>query len=228
MLITETAWFAKPSSFNDPFDCGILIDERKMEESIQIAIKEAYARNGVIIEEIPQHALEIKHEDKEAFQGYRRSVDALMQNTGVFSLSEVNDDILMWAHYADSHKGFCIEYSRTPENILGTEAEPVNYQEELPSLSAFSVVSYNGGSIASLWLTKSSHWRYEKEWRLLHPEGGKSFNFPCKIAYIIFGLNMSEEKRYTIRQIMKNRGIIFKEALREKNKFGLIIAETQA
>jgi len=227
MLITETAWFAKPSSFNDPFDCGILIDEERMEESIQTAITEAYARNGVREEEIPRHELEIKQEDKEAFYSYRNSVNITIQNTGIFSLSEVNNDVLMWAHYADSHKGFCIEYSRSPDNILGKTAEPVLYQEELPSLSASAVTSRNGSGINSLWLTKSSHWRYEREWRILSHKGGNSHEFPCRIASIILGLNMNRENRYTIRRIMKNRGVIFKEALREKSKFGLIISEAQ-
>lgn len=228
MLITETAWFAKPSSFNDPFDCGILIDENRMEESIQSAIKEGYAKNGVCAEAIPRHALEINKEDKEAFYNYRESVHSLIQSKGVFSLSEANDDILMWSHYAENHKGFCIQYSRSPENILGTEAEPVIYQEELPSLSASAITTRNGGSIDSLWLTKSSHWRYEREWRVLSHKGGTSLNFPCKIDSIIFGLNMNKENRYTIRRIMENRGITFKEALKKKNKFGLIISEVQA
>ncbi|MGV8921279.1 MAG: DUF2971 domain-containing protein [Pseudomonas sp.] len=150
MLINETAWFARPSSFNDPFDCGILIDEQKIEESIRSAIKEAYARNGVDIAAIPQRDLETKKEDKEAFYEYRNSVYNLIQETGVFSLSEINDDILMWAHYAESHKGFCIEYSRTVENVLGTQAEPVIYQKDLPSLAANDVTSRHGGTIDKL------------------------------------------------------------------------------
>jgi len=29
----------------------------------------------------------------------------------IFCLSAKNDDLLMWGHYADSHKGFCVEFS---------------------------------------------------------------------------------------------------------------------
>jgi hypothetical protein len=29
----------------------------------------------------------------------------------ILCLSEVNDNILMWSHYANSHKGFCVEYT---------------------------------------------------------------------------------------------------------------------
>jgi hypothetical protein len=39
-LINEVAWFSKPSSFNDPFDCGIYLDDNKLDESIQKAVHE--------------------------------------------------------------------------------------------------------------------------------------------------------------------------------------------
>jgi hypothetical protein len=33
-----------------------------------------------------------------------------MKRMGVLSLSEINDNILMWSHYSESHTGFCIEF----------------------------------------------------------------------------------------------------------------------
>lgn len=29
----------------------------------------------------------------------------------IYCLSKLNDNLIMWAHYADSHKGFCIEFT---------------------------------------------------------------------------------------------------------------------
>jgi len=34
----------------------------------------------------------------------------MSKKIGIFSLSKKYDDELLWAHYANSHKGFCIEY----------------------------------------------------------------------------------------------------------------------
>ena len=34
----------------------------------------------------------------------------LINNIGIFSLSKVPDNILMWSHYADSHKGIVLEF----------------------------------------------------------------------------------------------------------------------
>ncbi len=226
-IINEAVWFATPGSFNDPFDCGIYIDEEKMEESIKVAIEDTYAENEINSDKIPQDELGVREEDKHAFQTMRKSVYDLFQCSGIYSLSSINDDILMWAHYADSHYGFCIEYSRSPENILGKQAEPVEYQNELPSLSAKDVSS-SGGGIHKLWLTKSVHWEYEKEWRVINPKGGEAFQFPCDIKSIIFGLKMRKNNRFTIRRILENRNVIFKEATLDKRQFAIRISDVQA
>ena len=226
-LINEIAWFSKPELFNDPFDCGIYVDEGKIEESIRAAVEIAYEKSGNDKSQIPENDLTVKENDKVAFNRFRESVYSLIQSSGVFSLSAVNNDILMWGHYADSHKGFCIEYLRDGENILGKQADPVIYQNELPSLSVQDVTSHGAG-VDSLFFTKSSHWSYEKEWRVISPEGNKALQFPCPIKSIIFGMKMNEQNRYTIKQILKDRRVQFKEAVKDDQSFALQICNIQA
>lgn len=36
----------------------------------------------------------------------------------IYCLSEVNDSLLMWSHYSDSHKGFCLEFSDYTDDEL--------------------------------------------------------------------------------------------------------------
>ncbi len=38
----------------------------------------------------------------------------------ILCLSSINDNLLMWAHYADAHKGFCTEYTEFTEEELDT------------------------------------------------------------------------------------------------------------
>lgn len=221
-LINEVAWFSKPIDFNDPFDCGIQIDDLKVKESIQGAVKHIYAELGKAPPEISDEDFFVKDEDKKAFNDFKESISNLLQSGGIFSMSEVNDNILMWAHYADSHRGFCIEYARTPSNLLGMQAEPVQYEDKMPSLSIQDVTS-EGKNFDKLWLTKSNHWKYEEEWRLIYSEGGKAFQFPCEIKSVIFGLKMSKQNRYTIQKIFEKKNISFSEALIEKGRFALRI-----
>ncbi len=226
-MINEIAWFSKPIDFNDPFDCGVQVDEGRIGESVRKAVQDAYVKVGKNPQDIPGNEFDVKDEDKKAFDDFQKSIYDLTQSFGIFSMSAVNDDILMWSHYADSHRGFCIEYSRTPRNILGKQAEPVKYQDRVPSLSVQEITS-RGGNFDKLWLTKSIHWEYEKEWRLINTEGGKSFQFPCEIKSIIFGLKMREQNRYTIRRILENRGVLFREAVIEKGRFALRINDVTA
>ena len=160
-LINEVAWFPKPSSFNDPFDCGINIDVNRFEESIREAVKEIYDNNGEDISQIPESNFKVTEKDWVAFESLKSNLLEITQNVGILSLSSVNDDILMWAHYADSHNGFCIEFSRSPDNILGKQSERVEYEEHLPSLSAQEATSKEL-SFQKLLLTKSNHWSYEE------------------------------------------------------------------
>ncbi len=105
----------------------------------------------------------------------------------VFCVSEVFDDLLMWAHYAESHRGVvlglrCMDGTAT--NLCA--AKPVAYSHQLPVSEDEAldwVCRYFDGSMIkgmpeekrrqvydAMTLTKSDHWSYEKEWRCFGDE----------------------------------------------------------
>ena len=54
---------------------------------------------------------------------------------GVCCFSEKKDDILMWSHYADGHKGFCLEFitpkhNRDQEVIYNQERLSARFKEK--------------------------------------------------------------------------------------------------
>ena len=60
----------------------------------------------------------------------------------ILCLSAINDNLLMWAHYADSHKGFCIEYSEySEEDILNNKRIGI-YNDWTPTLDKAKPVDY--------------------------------------------------------------------------------------
>lgn len=221
MLADKTAWLSTPNSFNDPFDCAIGLDHDRMEESINQALSDAYKIYGGAKKEAKSHSDDQRKFFKEAYDKLNTSINHIFQKAGIFSLSEANDDILMWSHYADYHRGFCVGYERSDDNFLGVHAEPVIYQKNYPSLSAKDITS-DGGQMNVLWLTKSDHWSYEKEWRIIQKEGNKLFQFPCNILTIIFGMKMSEENRTVIRTILGNeQNFQYKGAAKSRKGFWL-------
>ena len=40
---------------------------------------------------------------------HKNKYDRLRERTWICSLSKINDSLLMWSHYANNHKGICVE-----------------------------------------------------------------------------------------------------------------------
>lgn len=145
---------------------------------------------------------------------------------GIYSLSEKRDQILMWSHYADHHKGFCIEFQRDDSeyNFLSHfMCRPVSYKEKYPNLNrildTFEINLY----------TKAIDWRYESEWRLVFKEGGRLFQVPASITGIIFGLRLSDENKSRIKEaIPNNKSVTFYQASRKPGAFAIEINQIES
>jgi len=95
----------------------------------------------------------------------------------VCSFSEANDSLLMWSHYANHHRGFCIEYeldSLGASDFFRKNLYPVLYSKDFYDLRPF-MEGLTGGSRQEFklmlpllaMLHKFEGWGYEKEWRLV-------------------------------------------------------------
>ncbi|GBR14457.1 DUF2971 domain-containing protein [Gluconobacter frateurii] len=91
-----------------------------------------------------------------------------IEGIGIFCLSECNSNILMWSHYAENHKGVCLEYSikETPSNML----EKVEYTDIRPKFEPFGFipqykVDKKVDLMRDILSKKAETWSYEKEWR---------------------------------------------------------------
>ncbi len=146
-----------------------------------------------------------------------------MKNYGVLALSEVNDNILMWSHYADKHRGICIEFERTDTNDLGNwdHCIPVLYQQELPSF--YPLELENSKAVTKALSTKGEYWTYEREWHILTYESNKRFPLPGNITSVIFGLNMLQKDRDAILSMLAHTVRYF-EAIRSTKYFALDIS----
>lgn len=109
----------------------------------------------------------------------------------ICSLSRNYDNILMWAHYADSNNGCCIECEVTSSPDL-VEEVPVNYVNHIepaallaPILAARQILS-----------RKLECWKYEDEVRYLKQvpkESHKTKFVKIKIYRIYLGINVSRK-----------------------------------
>ena len=140
-----------------------------------------------------------------------------MRDIKVLCLSEKSDNLLMWSHYADCHKGVVLRFSCIPEldSVWGA-AEKVRYQQEMPRLISQDemVLTLTGEFDLSeqhllnkVVLTKAADWSYEAEWRVvLHmtdPEvDAKFIRFaPEELSAIYFGCRTTNDTRSQISTV---------------------------
>lgn len=227
-LVNGTIWLAKPTTFNDPFDCAITLDRQRYKESVFHAVT-------VALENSDTHGLSAEKlrtlwpADKEAFEKFRENLLSLVQNMGVCSLSAVGDHMLMWSHYSNHHRGFCVEYDNRDGTRLRTLAQPVRYRDDAPNLSAADFTpGRSAEALDAMWLTKATCWSYEEEWRVMMPEGNHSYQATSDVISVIFGARMPETERIMLARALRHRpSIAFKEARVVEGKFHLEILDAR-
>lgn len=196
-LINNEITVSSPSTFNDPFDCLAL-------KWADITPKSIHQKTS------------FKHFRIACFsQGSKypnTDIDFMkIMINGNNTPYKAYKNILMWSHYADSHKGVCIKYNFSPD-FVGSNEENYSYKN-------FKTVQYTNSKISIIpptiteetaFLTKLKCWQYEKEIRLLDYDcsyNGLHKSIPLddksKIEAIYFGIRCDKKDIKTITDIIK-------------------------
>ena len=136
------------------------------------------------------------------------------------------ESILMWSHYADSHKGFALEYNfRTTlvHPLKNISIFPVIYGEERVDISTYlgwmflftlgiRTVNLDISSSIKSALHKSSVWTYEQEWRLIDSSlrdinDTRPSAIPYEPVAIYYGSHMSQDNKLKLHEIALKKGI---------------------
>ncbi len=217
----NTIWFSSPKQFNDPFDCNVsLINFTPPKKDIYKIINEKLSANRAVrrkeIKKNKQNPFRIKNQMAEQTQ-------QIFFNSGVCCFSEVKDNILMWSHYADNHKGVCLKFNSSISKIA-TMAAKVKYATNFEKELFFTNDAY---AIYHLIFTKSDNWMYEKEIRAFQMMKTGEINFNISdLTEIIFGCKMNKAQKLEIMKLVENKGynhIKFKEAVQTKSSFNIKI-----
>lgn len=165
----------------------------------------------------------------EAVEALKRSLKDVIDkkdSAGVYSLSKNCTDELLWAHYANSHEGFCIEYDLNTLVYFGRSDYfkfDVIYSRSPPKLSISDMrkTDDKGSFIQKLIGIKSKKWAYEKETRVVTSEPGlQSYDYRA-VKAIYFGLRMQEERIQEVMKRLCGRGIKYYRTLLKPNSYKL-------
>lgn len=139
------------------------------------------------------------------------AINTAFSADAVFCSTVDNNNLLMWAHYADQHRGAVIEYTPNIEkDSVFLASKPVHYSKERPfpykdAAAMVAALEKNLSEtvqdiIERLIYTKSKEWSYEQEYRLfvafmLRPDQEfATLKFhPEELTSIYFGCRMQEE-----------------------------------
>ena len=200
-LVNGTIYFASPRQLNDPFDCRVDI-----KKSATQAIGQLSGKKKQILTKLA------------SMDGYLDQIQKDTSNVGVCSFSLILNDSLLWAHYANQHRGLCLTYDfpesflNNPDEILGVA--PVGYEDnsmtkwfidntptEETDFKEFTL------EIVKKVLTIKSHaWGYEKEVRIIRMESGPFDIEKRYLKQVCFGLDTTESDIDLIRKLVDYAG----------------------
>lgn len=199
-LINGEIHLSKPKEFNDPFDSVPFVDFRKFWNDT----------GSKILKENKGFCFELDGNTRlsDEYVLYKEMIDVTQEEMRVCCFTEQNESLLMWAHYADSHKGFCIEYntSKIPD-IIKQYIFPVNYQENIYN-STYDLCQ-NSNNMFNFLLFKNNIWKYEKEWRIAvyRKQITKDLNFSDYISSVFLGIKCEEKNKKEVCEWAEKKGI---------------------
>lgn len=201
ILYKNILHFANPLSFNDPFDSMLPVlfhedyyeTERFHKEFMQGMCK--IGKYNYTEDEINEKAkryvndpAEITYSLKKMTEGVRKQI---IENIRISCFTTDPENILMWSHYANCHRGICIGFDTELFNRHTTMIEKVTYANEFPKLDSLTNIP--------ILITKSLHWEYEQEYRLINASNVTQMNFDKKaIIRVIIGHKMNESLRLNL------------------------------
>lgn len=146
LLADDKIWISSMDTLNDPFEFSINANIPFLNDM--------------------ENDVQLKDKMKNSFEEYLK----YKSKCSIFSMCESNSNLLLWSHYANTHKGYCVEYDSI--DILEQFQcflLPVIYQPNYLKVENFDLTDPTTPFELALKsvVTKSIEWKYEQEWRIV-------------------------------------------------------------
>jgi Protein of unknown function (DUF2971) len=166
ILVQNQVYFRSREQLNDPNELRPSIAFQGTDKQIRQFVRQA------ILARWPARlspANRLREESKLIYK-YRNTPDwveetlhQILDRVGLLCLFETSTDPLLWAHYADGHRGACVEFDAGAGLFLA--AQRVNYTERRPVINR--VIDSTDEILEKSMRTKGGAWAYEQEWRVV-------------------------------------------------------------
>lgn len=209
-LLKGYIYFSKRSALNDPFELDpVYYDIDRI------------VKKGITIEQL------------------KKIMKDFYENMGVLSLSSRPDNMPLWTHYGDEHKGICVEYDinsidkNAHKEFYNRIFKAVYTSERIDITSTIERTiemiknnvysdTFDKGTLILLisMLIKQKDWLYEDEWRILWEleecnEG--CYKSPMKVSAIYMGKDCNKDDINLIKEVANSiKCDLYKMAYSEK------------
>ena len=151
--------FTQPRFLNDPHELSVEINPQSL-------IRDFY-EHLLGVGEPPERAADIACRNVDSLViDHVTWVTAEREKLGVLSLCDTPDNMLLWAHYANEHRGAVLELDVS--DLIVSRRAPDEIQAMAQVIYSDERIDFVGRRLP-LWMTlnyKSAAWTYEREWRL--------------------------------------------------------------
>ena len=231
-MMHKQIWLSRPTEFNDPYDSMINIDtEELLKECLEMdkEIISVYEKLDRKSKRKTQRFVE--KEKKELQKKINIEWEKQRKLFGIACFSEIYDSLLMWSHYADYHKGICLEYD-FKELLNKAMFCPVIYTGRFENISKCIDLKNDmvSNRVIELILSKAKDWSYENEWRMLDTlsesgkENGKLLK-GLKPLKILLGCRIEDNNERKIIKVANKLHIPVKKMRMDTKKFRVYVEE---
>lgn len=240
--LNNELWFATSDTFNDPFDSNtkapiIWFTDKSFTQSANN--QDEY--DPIIIETLKaERRAQLKKPNNELsleLKSYKDKISKLLSDSYIFCLSTDIKNHIIWSHYANYHKGFCIKYKA--ENLINdielSDHNIITYTNN--PLDHLSIIQEGSrkNPLNKIFFQKSLDWEYEGEYRLIHKylkEGDLGKAVPVNhsdnaIDTIIFGMEARDEDRLFLMKILSGKDIKFRQMINNGFSYDLELSNQE-
>jgi Protein of unknown function (DUF2971) len=217
IVLKSQIWLSSPLGFNDPFDFRALVTltenpqkkRRFFEDSAKLVTEKGPRYQKRLDDAIRWLTEETINNPNFINDKFNRSLDKF----GACCFSRDPRNILMWAHYSQSHTGVCLQFEVARDINIFAKLNKVNYRKDYPKL----IWPYAEDDLVEKVIhSKYDIWTYEQEMRYVKPNGANtSLQFRCDaLTGVILGANFPDSSLDYIKSIFKERKVKFLPGLK--------------
>ncbi|UWX60473.1 DUF2971 domain-containing protein [Chryseobacterium oranimense] len=197
-IMNDEIWFSGVEYLNDPFEKVYSTKTLEEYKGIELIVTDFF---------IP----------------YKEHIEKYFEQVGILSLCEENTNLVMWSHYSDNHRGYCIEY-----NLNSNTINQLNFENDDEVF--LMEVEYEDTPIDFLSLPssfqfylrrKSKLWEYENELRYISSKKGLHKIPSDSIKAIYLGANINKIVKEAIIKLCMDKKINLYQSTLSNNSYTL-------